>query len=214
MAKTFSTEYVPINGIQQFFLHYEGTSNAVAIMLHGGPAVPNSYLAHYVQEFWEGCHAVYYDQRGSGKTAIKSPVPPDTLTMDVLLEDLKQTVAYVKKKYATDRVVLVGHSWGTMLGTQYIVKYPKDVMGYIGYGQVTDLHRQEHQWFRDLKRTIEGGGKRRDIKKIRKLSPDFPDVSPTLYAQGILELMDLELKYGYMANKKYLSLYRKSPHVL
>lgn len=54
-------------------LHYskEGNRN-VLLMLHGGPGAPNSYIGYFLEPYLNFCNVVYYDQRGAGKTQIKS----------------------------------------------------------------------------------------------------------------------------------------------
>lgn len=153
---------------------------------------------------------VYYDQRGSGKTQVKNKTKPTDLTLAVLLEDLRQTIQYIKEKYQTQRVFLAGHSWGTMLGTQYVLKYPQDVVGYIGYGQVTETATQDRSWYQYLKATIEKKGHQRDIKKINNVPADFPNISRDEFTEASLVLSKLEQKYGYVKNN-FMPIYRKSP---
>jgi pimeloyl-ACP methyl ester carboxylesterase len=42
-----------------------------------------------------------------------------------------------------DKVVLVGHSWGTMLGVLYASRHPEKVAAYVGIGQMTDKAKAE-----------------------------------------------------------------------
>ena len=132
--KTFTEEYVQINGINQYFLHYPSTQRGVVIFLHGGPGTPTSAFAYNLMEHWDFCSIVYYDQRGAGKTLKMNKAEASDLTIEAMLADLKDTVEYVKKKYQTDKVILLGQSWGSVLGTQYVLRYPEDIACYIGNG--------------------------------------------------------------------------------
>lgn len=49
--KNFTQEFVDINGISQYFLHYSSSQEEVVIMLHGGPGLPNSYTAYALQPY-------------------------------------------------------------------------------------------------------------------------------------------------------------------
>jgi pimeloyl-ACP methyl ester carboxylesterase len=167
---SFKEEYVEINGIQQYFLHYCVPSEIVAIILHGGPGQSEAHLAHYLSENWGFCNIVYYDQRGTGKTQIKNRTKSEDITLDTLVVDLKQTIGYLKRKYKTDKLIIIGHSWGSVLGTQYILKYPSDCLAYVGYGQVVDMVRGE------IIRKKEKRGSGIDIGKLLKIifkSPIF-----------------------------------------
>ena len=210
MAKNFTEEYVSINGIEQYFLHIPNDSKDVVIMLHGGPRVPNSYLAYYHQPYLNFCNVVYYDQRGAGKTRLKNKTKPESLSYDILVEDLKQTIQYVKDKYQADRIFLLGHSCGSVLGTQYVLKYPHDVDGFIGYGQVVAQAVYERVWYEHLKEAVLKAGNKKDIKKINTVDADFPNIGREKYLDTYHLLSSLEPKYGYKVND-WMKLYMKSP---
>jgi len=203
-------EYVSINGIEQYLLHLPGDSKDVVIMLHGGPGIPNSLLAYYHQPFLGFCNAVYYDQRGAGKTQQKNKTKPQELSMDVMLEDLRQTIVYLKEKYETDRVFLAGHSCGSTLGTQFIIKHPGDVAGYIGYGQEVAFAPQHKLWFEHLKAAVQKSGDKKHAKKIAAVPENFPGLPKDEFVKHTVMLTALEGKYGYTV-VDFVDLYRKSP---
>ena len=213
MTKKFADEYVLINGIKQYFLHFPNSGKEVIIMLHGGPAIASSYIAYYHRPYLDFCNVVYYDQRGAGKTRMKNKVKPESISLEVLLEDLKQTIQYIKGKYQTDRVFLVGHSWGSVLGTQYIIRCPHDTEGFIAFGMVVDMATSCKIWYKHLKQTILKSGKKGDIKKINAVDvgfPNYPNISHDDYAEVTASLFKLEYRYGYRATD-YVKIYRKSP---
>jgi len=211
MAKNFTEESILINGISQYFLHLPHESKNVLLMLHGGPGLANSYAAYYQQPYLDFCNVVYYDQRGAGKTQLKNKVAPDSLSLDVLLEDLRQTVAYVKQKYQTDSIFLAGHSWGSVLGTQYIIKYPQDVAGYIGYGQVVDEDSQSRRWYEYLREEVMKSGDQEDIKRLDRVNAKFPNIAPETYFDEYNMLAELAYnKYDFMVNDVF-EIYTNSP---
>ena len=143
-------EYRKINGIEQYLLH-SGTSydNPVMLFLHCS-GFPESLLAYKFQKKWENIFTIVnLDQRGTGKTFTRNrnEVP----TIEILLEDIHETVAYLKEKYKKDKIVICGHSLGTLLGSLYISKYPEDVLYYIGIGQVVDFKYGENKAYEKLK---------------------------------------------------------------
>ena len=210
MTKNFTEEFVSINGISQYFLHIPNESKDVIIMLHGGPGVPNSYAAYYHQPYVDFCNVVYYDQRGAGKTQIKNKSKPESLSLDIMIEDLRQTIVYVKEKYATERVFLVGHSCGADLGTQYIIKHPHDVAGYIGFGQMVDASRSDKSWFEHLKAAVEKAGNKKHAKKINAVNDNYPNIPVDEYVKATAALADLEFNYGFKVND-FVEIYKKSP---
>jgi pimeloyl-ACP methyl ester carboxylesterase len=207
----YKEEYVLINGISQYFLHIPSESKEVVIMLHGGPGLANSCLSYYQQPYLKFCNAVYYDQRGAGKTQLKNKVKPDTLSLDILLEDLRQTIEYVKKKYETERIFIVSHSWGTMLGTQYIIKYPHDVTGYIGFGQVVSEATQDRNWYEYVKSAVLKSDAQEDIEKINSINDQFPNIACEEYFKQYTLISELGFKYTSFMINDVFELYSKSP---
>jgi len=209
-TKNYTEEYLQINGISQYMLHYPANSKEVVIMLHGGPGIPNSYIGYHLASHLNFCNVVYYDQRGCGKTQIKSKMKVQEITLENMIEDLRQTIVHVKKKYQTERILLVGHSWGSMLGTQYILKYPKDVIGFIGYGAVTDQTTQERHFYEVLKKSIANSGTKKELKMFNKVNENYPYCSKEEFAKGSLMISKLFEKHGYQKNA-FMPIYLKSP---
>jgi len=210
MTKNALEEYVLINGITQYFLHLPNKGKDVVLMLHGGPGLANSYLAYYQQPYFDFCNVVYYDQRGASKTQLKNNSTPESLSLDILLEDLKQTIEYVQQKYAADSIFLLGHSWGTMLGTQYIMRYPQTVAGYIGYGQIVATATQDRSWYEHLKALVLKSGEQEDIEKFFSVNDNFPNLARQEFVKASFLLGELEYKYGFRANDVF-ELYSNSP---
>lgn len=209
MAKKYIDEYVPINGILQYFLHIPNDSKDVIIMLHGGPGIPNSRLAYFHQPYMDFCNVVYYDQRWAGRTQQKNKTTLDNVSVEILLSDLKETVKYVKEKYHTNRVFLAGHSCGSLIGTRFIIEHPHDVAGYIGYGQMIDSS-QDRSWYEHLSGLVMKSGKKADIKKLETVDKTYPKLPKDKYIKATLTLSDLEYKFGFK-KADYVSLYLKSP---
>lgn len=167
--KEFYQEYVTINGIEHYFLHYPVDGKPVVLFLHGGPGTSESAFGYVLKDiFKDSCTLVFYDQRGAGRTLTKNPKAIPTL--DLLLEDLQHTISYLKKLYKTQKFILMGHSWGTVLGSIYALKNPEDVSLYIGVGQVYDLYNTEKLAFSVLKKKVTNQNNKKDLKKINNIN--------------------------------------------
>jgi len=191
-------EYAPINGINQYLYHL-GTSydNPVLLFLHGGPGSAESLFTRTFQEKWEDIYTVvHWDQRGTGKTLIRNP---DKLpTIDLVLQDLFEVIQHLKKKYKKQKIVLLGHSWGSVLGSVFIRKYPEEVAYYIGAAQVIDMLENERVGYNKVKELIEQAG---DIKSMKKLESigEYPG-NRVLFNKEFLKKVEvvrkLQGKYG------------------
>lgn len=156
-------EFVTIGGIPQY-LHHRGEDrdNPVMLFLHGGPGSPMLPFAQEFQIPWEKrVTVVHWDQRNSGKTYFKSDpkqITPTT-TIDQMIKDTYEVVEYLKNKYQKQKIMIMGHSWGSVLGSLFIKKYPQLVQAYIGVGQVVNMVENERVGYEKALETIKNAWK-------------------------------------------------------
>jgi proline iminopeptidase len=102
--------------------------SALLIVLHGGPGSDYCYLLKCKAFADYGFRVVFYDQRGSG---LSQRFPKKSYTsMNVLYDELKGVISYYRKS-PTQKVFILGHSWGGILATGYINENPRDINGLI-----------------------------------------------------------------------------------
>lgn len=169
----YTEEYVSINGINQYLFH-SGTKydNPVMLFLHGGPGSAESLFAHIFQEKWEDIFTVvHWDQRGAGKTLTNNPDKYPTI--DLMLKDLFEIIQYLKKKYNKQKIIILGHSWGSVLGSTFIKQYSEEVAYYIGVGQVISMLENERVGYEKVKELILQANDKKSLKKL-KLLGDYP----------------------------------------
>ncbi len=136
--------YIDINGIKQYVqIRGENTDNPVMIFIHGGPASPMGYVSSYYQKELESkLTIINYDQRGCGRTYYKNNCKADA-DIDTLVSDLNALVEYAKERFSKEKVLIAGHSWGTVIGSIYVQKYSENVECYIGISQITNLYENK-----------------------------------------------------------------------
>ena len=101
----------------------EGDKTPV-LLLHGGPGSSSFYLEP-LKELSQDRPVIFIDQLGCGRS---TRITDTTLmTIEKNVEQLEQ----VRKALKLEKFYLYGHSWGTMLGMDYYVKYPKGIQGLI-----------------------------------------------------------------------------------
>ena len=136
--------YVGIGGQEQFVrIRGRDMSNPVVIHLHGGPGSPDACLGYtFMDPLLGKATFVTWDQRGCGRTYIRNrKADPEnkTVTFDRALADLDALVDHVRGEFRTEKVIIEGHSYGTFLGTAYVMANPEKVAAYISIGQCTLL---------------------------------------------------------------------------
>ncbi len=65
----------------------------------------------------EGYATFRYDQRSAGKTRLNTTKDLNTLTFEVMVEDLVEVIKTMKEHEKFDTIILVGHSQGAMVST-------------------------------------------------------------------------------------------------
>lgn len=133
--------YIMLGGQEQYILtRGENVNNPVIIYLHGGPSSPDAYVTYGFSDYLVDDYTVIsWDQRGCGRTYIHNrnvDVNNDTASFEQALVDLDQLVDYARTRFHQDKVIILGHSYGTILGSVYSHKYPEKVDTYIGAAQV------------------------------------------------------------------------------
>ena len=103
----------------EIYYQVRGAAQDTLVMLHGGPGLNFDYLAPDLIPLEESFTLIYYDQRGSGRSALVSQ--PNLLTVDDHVADLEA----VREYFGIDRLSLYGHSWGAMLASFYALQHPE-----------------------------------------------------------------------------------------
>jgi proline iminopeptidase len=94
------------------------------LLLHGGPGSSSLYLEP-LKELSKDRPVIFIDQLGCGRS---TRITDTTLmTIEKNVEQLEQ----VRKVLKLEKFYLYGHSWGTMLGMDYYLKYPTGIQALI-----------------------------------------------------------------------------------
>lgn len=174
-------ESTTIGGIRQS-IWFRGVNDAdpPLILLHGGPGASESALfRHFNAELEQHFLMAYWEQRGAGRS-FHSDIPPESMTIEQFLSDLNEVVDLVRRRFHKERVVLLGHSWGTILGTMYAHRHPHKVAAYVGVAQIADNQvgaRLSHEFA--LGKALERGDKRA-IEELQTIGPTLDSVDERL----------------------------------
>jgi len=132
-------------GGQSQTLSIRGTNkdNPIVLFLHGGPGLAQiCYARKYQSKLEDNFLVVNWDQRGSGKS-YSFFMDKENFTKKQLVEDGKEVIEYLCKTYGKDKLILVGHSWGTELGMGVIKSDSSRILAYVGIGQVVSQKEGE-----------------------------------------------------------------------
>lgn len=136
-----------IGGIDQWIdVRGQNRSNPVILFVHGGPAAPlTPTLWQFQRPLEEYFTMVNYDQRGAGKTFLANDPEAiaGTIHIDRYVDDAIQIAEMVRKRYHKPKLILMGHSWGTVVAMKAALKRPDLFYAYVGIGQVINVRDNE-----------------------------------------------------------------------
>ena len=166
--------YVSIGGIEQWVtIRGEDRSNPVLLFLHGGPGDVTSPWSFATFAPWEAHFTVVqWDQRGAGRTLRKSgPSVAQTMTLDRMTQDGIELTEYLCKHLGKRKVVLVAHSFGTLLGLRMVRERPDLFFAYVGTGQVADETRNYAVAYEALLKKARAAGNQQALHELKNIGP-------------------------------------------
>ncbi|KAA2236319.1 alpha/beta fold hydrolase [Salinarimonas soli] len=172
------------------------TRHPPLILLHGGPGTSESALFRaFVPELERHYLVVSWDQRGTGRSLSPS-IPPQSMTVDRIMGDLDELVGYVAARFGHERVVLLGHSWGTVIGLLYAHRHPERVAAYLGLSQIADMPAGERIGWAWALAQARAAGETRAIAELERIGPPPHDVDAMLTSRRSVERFGGSLRGG------------------
>ena len=146
--------YLPINGQEQYVLMTgRDITNPVILYLHGGPSSPDSTVTYsFADKLTDRYTFVCWDQRGCGRTYFRNLAKdPEnaTATFEQALADVDALVDYLRERFGQEKIIIMGHSYGTVLGSRYVLAHPEKVSEYISVAQVVSLQKSDLYSYKD-----------------------------------------------------------------
>lgn len=131
--------YLRLGGTDQWvMIRGESLANPPLILLYGGPGMSEtSFFRCFNAPLEKHFTVVYWDQRGFNRSYDRS-IPSSSMTLEQFISDLDELVEAVRERTGKSKLVIFGHSWGSLLGAIYASRFPEKVAVYVGSGQIGD----------------------------------------------------------------------------
>lgn len=181
-------ETVSIGGIpQRIWFRGLNVRNPALLILHGGPGASEAALFRYFNsELERDFLVVNWEQRGTGRS-FQADIPPESMTVEQFLRDLDDVVELIKNRFDKDHIVLLGHSWGTALGTIYANRHPDKVAAYVGTGQVANMPQGERLSYDYAVAQATVRGHKKSVDALREIGPPPHTVDDMLTSRRWVE---------------------------
>jgi pimeloyl-ACP methyl ester carboxylesterase len=181
-----SLEEIELGGLRQWiFIRGEDRNHPILIFLHGGPGAPlfgissaRTLYAELIKHFT----VVHWDQRGAGKS-YRRDIPVKSLTFDRLVEDCNELIDYTRDRFNAQKVFIVGHSWGSVIGIQTAYKYPEKIHAFVGVSQIISNHEKLAVSYDFV---VDGAENSRDAGRLNTLKEIGPPPFDTLEELKVL----------------------------
>ena len=120
-----TSEWLAVGDGHEIYVESVGRADGIpAVYLHGGPG-SGCQSDHRRLFDPERFHAVLFDQRGAGRSRPKGERKDNTLPH--LIADMEM----IREKFALERWIVVGGSWGATLALAYAQTHPEHVSGLV-----------------------------------------------------------------------------------
>ena len=165
--------YIKVNDVQQgMFLQSENVENPVLLYLHGGPGSPeiafNQKNPSSLERLFTVC---WWEQRGSG-ISYRRDTPKENMTIEQMIADTIVVVNYLRKRFGKEKIYVMGHSWGTLLGVLTAQKVPELFHAYIGIGQLAKQDESERLAYTFMLNEFRSAGNKNMVRKLEKFPID------------------------------------------
>ncbi|MEO7457161.1 MAG: proline iminopeptidase-family hydrolase [Gemmatimonadaceae bacterium] len=156
-----------------------GTGTPV-ILLHGGPGF-SSYYFKPLEALGDDRKVVRYDQLGSGKSS------GFTDTTKITIEHFVRELDSLRAHLGYEKVHIVGHSWGTILGLEYYRAHPEHVVSLTLASEALDIpqwERHARELLKTLPDSMQNAVRTREAEK-KFDAPDYQAAIEAFYSKYV-----------------------------
>lgn len=197
-------ETVELGGMDQWVsIRGADRDNPILIYVHGGPGAIEMGRSWPYQRTWEDFFTVVqWDQRGTGKTLTLNgeAATRPTLSRERMAADLVELMAHLRERFGDRRMVLLGHSWGNVIGLDAAMARPDWVSAYIGVGPLLVARDNEAAAYDRLVEIARERGDDRALAELESIAP-YP-------GDGAIAFEDLNVQRAWVQRYGGLAAYR------
>lgn len=125
-----------IGGVTQWVLVRGRRDSApILVKIHGGPGQAEIPTIHFNATLEDEFLVVEWDQRGAGKSAAAAD-PAAAMNLDQVVSDTIELTEQLRHEFGPRPVILLGHSWGSLVGVLAAQRRPELFAAFVSTGQI------------------------------------------------------------------------------
>ncbi len=130
------SEFVKIGGIDQWIgVNGEDSANPIILVVHGGPGEAQWPQAAKYRPWEKAFTVVQWDQRGAGRTYGRYKTQTPNVDLKQIAADGIEVAEYLCRTYGKRKIIVLGHSWGSIVAVDMVRRRPDLFAAYVGTGQ-------------------------------------------------------------------------------
>ena len=187
------TLFVPLGGVEQCIsIRGEDCTNPVLLILHGGMAMSYMPLSPLLRAWEKDFTLVQWDRRGVAATFQRSGRKGmGEMSLQRIIADGIELAEYLHARLPGRRLVLLGHSMGSMIGASMAAARPDLFAAYVGSEQIVSMVRNEAVSYEMVRARLAADGKTRALAKLDRLGPPpYRALRKWGVKQGLVETAD------------------------
>jgi pimeloyl-ACP methyl ester carboxylesterase len=174
--------HVNINGIQQgMFIIGKNVGNPLLLFVHGGTAMPEYFLTQNyptgMEQYFTVC---WWDRRNAG-LSYSADVSPETWTLEQSIADTLAVTNHLRSRFHKDKIYLMAHSGGSLIGIQAAARAPELFYAYIGVGQMSYQLQSEILSYEYMVKRYKEIGNTKMVQQLEAAPPKMSVPLPAAY---------------------------------
>lgn len=184
------TSFVSIGGIDQWIsIKGENRDNPVLLVVHGGPGESQWPVADKYVRWEKAFTVVLWDQRGAGHTYGRYGAKTPNFTLDRIARDGTEVAEYLCRTLEKKKIIVLGHSWGSIVATEMVQLRPELFAAYVGTGQVASWNAIVNMQFDLALAKLRNDGDAAAIKQLETTGRPDPSDAKQAFSVNIWPVM-------------------------
>jgi pimeloyl-ACP methyl ester carboxylesterase len=164
-------ERISLGGVPQWILiRGRSADSPILLKLHGGPGQAEMATVSLNRLLEQDFVVVEWDQRGSGKSA-HSIEPTAAMNLEQIVSDTLELSELLLNRFHRKKLILVGHSWGSVVGLKAIQRRPDLYQAFVSTGQIANYPDGLRAGYEFLMREARGRNNAAALGDLQRIGP-------------------------------------------